>query len=63
MQAIGRMRPYLQEQLLVDLSRKAVVLNGPKQVGKSTLAWQLMEGRDSPQYLNWDLAADRSAGV
>ena len=57
------MRRYLQEQLLVDLSRKAVVLTGARQVGKTTLARQLMEGRDSPQYLNWDVAADRSAGV
>ena len=58
MQAISRMRRYLQEQLLVDLSRKAVVLTGARQVGKTTLARQLMEGRDSPQYLIWDLAAD-----
>ena len=63
MQAISRMRRYLQEQLLVDLSRKAVVLTGARQVGKTTLARQLMEGRNSPQYLNWDVAADRSAGV
>ena len=60
MQAISRMRRYLQEQLLVDLSRKAVVLTGARQVGKTTLARQVMEGRDSPQYLNWDVAADRS---
>ena len=60
MQAISRMRRYLEEQLLVDLSRKAVVLTGARQVGKTTLARQLMEGRDSPQYLNWDVAADRS---
>ena len=57
MQAISRMLRYLQEQLLVDLSRKAVVLTGARQVGKTTLARQLMEGRDSPQYLNWDGAA------
>jgi hypothetical protein len=29
-------------------------------VGKTTLARQLMEGRDSPQYLKWDVAADRA---
>ena len=29
-------------------------------MGKTTLARQLMEGRDSPQYLNWDVAADLS---
>ena len=54
------MRRYLQEQLLVDLSRKAVVVTGARQVGKTTLARQLMEGRNSPQYLNWDVAVDRS---
>ncbi|MFT7658871.1 MAG: putative AAA+ superfamily ATPase [Cyanobium sp.] len=48
MQAISRMRRYLEEQLLVDLSRKAVVLTGARQVGKTTLARQLMEGRNSP---------------
>ena len=63
MQALSRIRSYLQEQLLVDLSRKAVVLTGARQVGKTTLVRQLMEGRDSPQYHNWDVAADRSPGL
>ena len=63
MQALSRSRSYLQEQLLVDLSRKAVVLTGARQVGKTTLVRQLMEGRDSPQYHNWDVAADRSPGL
>ena len=63
MQALSRIRSYLQEQLLVDLSRKAVVLPGARQVGKTTLVRQLMEGRDSPQYHNWDVAADRSPGL
>jgi predicted AAA+ superfamily ATPase len=60
MPALSRIRRYLQEQLLVELSRKAVVLTGSRQVGKTTLARQVTEGRDSPQNLNWDMAADRS---
>lgn len=42
-----------------DLSRKLVVLTGARQVGKTTLARQLMEGFESAQYLNWDVPADR----
>lgn len=37
-----------------------VVLTGPRQVGKTTLCRQLMEGRGASQYLNWDVLADRA---
>jgi uncharacterized protein len=57
---LSRIRPYLQEQLLVDRSRKAVVLTGVRQVVKTTLARQLMLGRDLPQYLDCNVAGDRS---
>jgi len=60
MQLNGRMRRYLQEQLLYDLTRKTVVLTGARQVGKTTLARQLMERHAAPQYLNWDVAGDRA---
>ena len=40
-----------------------MVLTGAMQVGKTTLARQLMEGRYLPKYLNWDVAAARSADV
>jgi len=54
------MKRYLDEQLSKDLQRKTVVLTGPRQVGKTTLARQLMQTFPSAQYLNWDVAADRA---
>jgi len=53
------MRRYLSGQLLSDLDRKMVVLTGPRQVGKTTLAKTLLEHYRRPQYLNWDIADDR----
>ncbi|HAF44765.1 MAG TPA: hypothetical protein DCK83_07450 [Gallionellaceae bacterium] len=46
--------------MLKDLATKMVVLTGPRQVGKTTLARQLMTSFDSPQYLNWDVLQDRA---
>lgn len=37
-----------------------VVLTGPRQVGKTTICRQLMEGGGASQYLNWDVLADRA---
>ena len=54
------MKRYLDEQVSKDLHSKAVVLTGPRQVGKTTLARQLMQTFPSAQYLNWDVAADRA---
>jgi uncharacterized protein len=54
------MRRSLDERVLSDLGHKAVVLTGPRQVGKTTLARQLMLQRQPAQYLNWDVAADRA---
>lgn len=54
------MRRYLDEQILKDLPTKMVVLTGPRQVRKTTLCRQLMEGRGASQYLNWDVLADRA---
>lgn len=53
------MQRYLGNQVRVDLGKKLVFLVGPRQVGKTTLARQLMEGFQRPQYLNWDVADDR----
>ena len=53
------MKRYLDELVRTDLNRKMVVLTGPRQVGKTTLARQLMAGRSPAHYLNWDVAADR----
>ena len=54
------MQRYLDNFVLDDLSSKMVVLTGPRQVGKTTLARQLMTSFDSPQYLNWDVLQDRA---
>ena len=54
-----RMKRYLDDIVLNDLATKAVVLTGPRQVGKTTLSRQLMQSFGSAQYLNWDVLADR----
>ncbi|NOT17927.1 MAG: ATP-binding protein [Sulfuriferula sp.] len=45
--------------MVSDLDAKMVVLTGPRQVGKTTLAKELMAGYSRPQYLNWDVADHR----
>jgi hypothetical protein len=49
---------YLKEQIVKDLSRKMVFLGGPRQVGKTTLAKDLLEPHEGG-YLNWDIPEDR----
>lgn len=53
------MKRYLDEWVLKDLATKMVVLTGPRQVGKTTLARQLMLLFRNAQYLNWDVLPDR----
>ncbi|MDP1524855.1 MAG: ATP-binding protein [Rhodocyclaceae bacterium] len=53
------MKRYLDTVIDTDLARKMVILTGPRQVGKTTLARQLMMSRVPSQYLNWDIATDR----
>ncbi len=53
------MKRYLSDTILADLSRKMVLLTGPRQVGKTTLARDLMPEFTRPQYLNWDVTDDR----
>jgi uncharacterized protein len=48
---------YLTPQLVHDLQKKMVLLAGPRQCGKTTLAKSLLDDRG--QYLNWDIAKDR----
>ncbi len=50
-------RRYLAEQVESDLARKMVLLAGPRQVGKTTLALGLTGAKRG--YLNWDVAKDR----
>ena len=54
------MKRYLEAIVTADLKRKMVLLTGPRQVGKTTLAQQLMQRFESAQYLNWDIPADRA---
>lgn len=54
------MKRYLDDLVLNDLATKAVVLTGPRQVGKTTLSRQLMQSFDRAQYLNWDVLVDRA---
>jgi len=53
------MKRYLDDLVLKDLTGKAVILTGPRQVGKTTLSRQLMPLFGAAQYLNWDVLADR----
>lgn len=48
---------YLTQQIKTDLKKKMVFVAGPRQVGKTTLAKRILEGR--PGYLNWDIPEDR----
>jgi predicted AAA+ superfamily ATPase len=48
---------YLAGQVLRDIARKMVFVSGPRQVGKTTLARQIIRGEN--EYLNWDIAEHR----
>lgn len=52
---------YLEKSILEDLAEKMVFLGGPRQVGKTTLAKTLGQGRfkENVKYLNWDAREDR----
>ncbi len=54
------MNRYLKSQILHDLPKKMVLLTGPRQVGKTYLAKQIMSEYKKPQYLNFDSVEDRS---
>ncbi len=51
------LRRSLIPQVRRDLRRKMVFVAGPRQVGKRTLARQVLGRR--PGYLNWDVVPDR----
>lgn len=53
------MKRYLSSTIIADLEKKMVLLTGPRQVGKTTLAKELMGSYRRPQYLNWDVVDDR----
>lgn len=47
-------RTDLVNNIKEDLSQKMVFLGGPRQVGKTTIAYQIMEDFKQSEYLNWD---------
>lgn len=53
------MRRYLEEWIRQDLKEKMVFVGGPRQVGKTTVAFHLLGDADEshPAYLNWDSPA------
>ena len=52
---------YIKDDCLSDLKEKLVFVGGPRQVGKTTLALEILQKRPSAAaYLNWDIADDRS---
>jgi hypothetical protein len=53
------MKRYLFNQIINDLTKKMVFVTGPRQVGKTYLARQIMQEFKNPQYLNYDNADDR----
>ena len=48
------MKRYLNDIIVRDLQRKMVLLSGPRQVGKTFMAKELMKEFKRPQYLNYD---------
>jgi hypothetical protein len=50
---------YLQAPIQADLRQKMVFLAGPRQVGKSTLAREVLASHGEGVYLSWDQAEDR----
>jgi predicted AAA+ superfamily ATPase len=53
------MKRAATERIRRDLERKMVFLVGPRQVGKTWLARELMAGQTNAVYLNWDRLEDR----
>lgn len=49
---------YLEAPIAEDLARKMVLVAGPRQVGKTTLARRML-GKRQDAYLNWDVAEHR----
>ncbi|MBF0361585.1 MAG: ATP-binding protein [Oligoflexia bacterium] len=52
---------YLVNDISKDLQKKMVFVGGPRQVGKTTMAFSLLKNgdEDHPAYLNWDYAENR----
>jgi predicted AAA+ superfamily ATPase len=53
------MKRYLESQVRQDLKRKMVFVGGPRQVGKTTLARNIL-GKSRAGIMNWDVPAQRT---
>lgn len=53
------MKRYIYHQVLTDLKKKMVFVTGPRQIGKTFLAQQIIMEYANPQYFNYDNAVDR----
>ncbi len=49
---------YIADQVKKDVEKKMVFLGGPREVGKTTIALNLLDNNKNG-YLNWDIPADR----
>ena len=52
------MERYLKKQVIADLKKKMVFVGGPRQVGKTTLAHDILKG-SKIGYYNWDTRSGR----
>ena len=54
------MERYSMPHIKNDLRKKMVFVGGPRQVGKTTLAFAILQGDEThPAYLNWDYFEDK----
>ncbi len=54
------MERYIQPAIVDDLQKKMVFVGGPRQVGKTTMALDVLAGDEQhPAYFNWDYADDK----
>ena len=56
MERVRSLEPFVTE----DLAEKMVFLDGPRQVGKTTLARHVLALTGAGVYLNWDNRGDRA---
>ena len=50
------MKRYLKDQVVRDLAKKMVFVDGPRQVGKTKMSLDILGGNEEhPAYLNWDV--------
>lgn len=50
---------YLDKYIIKDLQKKMVFVGGPRQVGKTTLAKNILQKSFQGRYFNWDYDEDR----